>query len=657
MGNEKQNDVEELLVDNEPATESVNVPETLDINSEPVVEENIEVLIENEGEDNKVEVLEEEKASEVSNNDEVILEPVPSQAQMTGVTENVQEISAPPVQEVVTEVATPVEEANVAAVSTEEVQNVENVSEAVQPRVENTNSTEVSTVAVNVDVPATNMDAPNVNSDVPNVNSEVVAEVANSNPAPVVNNVDPGTKKSKAGLIIGIIIALLVAIAILVGVVVIKSMSTPYNIFNALVDRGYEEISTNLKELDQKYIKYNMEDTIVTNGNIKINSNLSDYSQYFAYDYDYKVGLDPKNKQVEVAAAIKKDNQVAIDVFMHLIGEKLYIKSDKAYNKVLYSNLGENVFDEINFDELKTNYTVDDINKLIELYFGYIKKAVKEDKFVTEKATIKYENKELEVKKHLYEMNNNEQFEFANSIYEDIKNDNEFKSLVKKITNLTDEEYNEILTEMKPEKEDYEEVKPISFYIYTKGLFPSVVGFGMADADNSINFIGEEDEKIEYAYVSKNLNVSGFINGDVIEGTATAGSDNVTYKATMRETENSIGANIEVKLTIEDTPVNVKFDFETKKVNEKKMTNKFSGEVKLNMADMGDITVGADITNDIEIGAKLGELDVTNAVDMETLPESEQAVILNNIMEAATGTPLELIFNLATNEEDTALEA
>ena len=74
-------------------------------------------------------------------------------------------------------------------------------------------------------------------------------------------------------------------------------------------------------------------------------------------------------------------------------------------------------------------YVDEYINKLIELYFGYIKKAVKEDKFTTEDGTVKYDNKDLEVTKIKYEMNSNDQFEFANSIYESMKNDNEFKEL------------------------------------------------------------------------------------------------------------------------------------------------------------------------------------------------------------------------------------
>ena len=320
----------------------------------------------------------------------------------------------------------------------------------------------------NVNVPATNMDVPNVNpgvgGDVVNPALEVAMPMDNS--AAVVVPEQP--KKKKTGLIIGIIVVLLVVIAAVVTVFVIKSMrSNPYKIFNAVVDKGYVEISTTLKEVDKKLIKYNLDDSIVMSGNVKLNSNIPDISSYLTYDYDYRLGFDPNKEQIDLSLGMKKDNQVVIDGLLSIVKDTLYIKSDKAYDKVLYAKNEESVFAGLNFDDYKNNVNVDDVNKLIELYLGYVKKAVKEDKFTTEDGTVKYNNKELEVTKIKYEMNGNDQFEFANSVYESMKNDNEFKELVKKITGLKDEDYNEFITVLKPIQDEYANSKTITYYIYT----------------------------------------------------------------------------------------------------------------------------------------------------------------------------------------------
>ena len=569
MENEKQNDVvEDLTIINQATLDTNSNPETLD--------------------------------SEVAVNNEVILEPVPSQAQIEGV--QVPESSLVEATEVVGDQSVP----------------------------------------ENVDVPATNIDVPNVNpvvgGDVVNPNPEAAIPMENS----TVYVAPEQPKKKKTGLIIGIIVVLLVVIAV-VAVLVVKSMkSNPYKIFNALIDKGYVEISTTLKEADKKIIKYNLDDSIVVSGNVKLNSDKAEIASYFAYDYDYRLGFDPKKEQIDFSLGMNKDNQVIINGLLSIVKDTIYIKSDKAYDKVLYAKNDESLFAGVNFDEFKTNANVDDINKLIELYFGYIKKAVKEDKFTTEDGTVKYDNKDLEVTKIKYEMNSNDQFEFANSIYESMKNDNEFKELVKKITSIKDDEYNELIGDLKPTQEEYKDSKTITYYIYTQGFFPEVVGFGVVGDEIVSDFI-IEGEKGELTVTSSGDTLKATINDNVIEGTLKGKTENMTFKVVIKETDNTMEADIDFGLTEDGQSLDAKIIVKYEKLSDKKVTTTYDANISTNALGT-ELVAGIKLTNEVEIGGKLGEVNPVGAVDINTLTDADFAVILNNIKAATVGTPLELLF-------------
>lgn len=636
MENEKQNDVvEDLIVTNESTTEPASVPETLATETTPVVEEQPEVILEPVSVENNVEapvvennVVEGESAT----NTEVILEPVPSQAEV---------VLEPAPEAVVTpEVApeTPVAaEANPTEVPTD------------APVVAPVDAPAVVDPVTPTDVPATNMDVPNVN---PGVGTDAttptpVAPEGNATPAAV----EEKPKKKKTGLIIGIIVALVIVIAVVAVFVVKSAMNNPYKVFNALVDKGYTEVSTALKEADAKSIKYNFDDTAVIEGNVKVNSDYEAIKPYLAYDYDYKLGLDPKGEKVELGLSMNKDGQVTIDGFIYIIKNMMYIKSDKAYNKVLSYQNEESIFADINFDEYKTNYTVDDVNKLLELYLGYVKGAVKEDKFTTEKGTVKYNGADLEVNKIKYEMTKDEQYEFANSVYESMKADNEFKTLYMKITGCTAEEYAEELEDMKPEQDAYKEAETQTYYIYTEGFFPTVVGVGLTEGANVMNLVGK-DEKYELTVTGKDSTLNATINGDVIEGSMSEEGTNMSFKLTLKETDKGASADLKMSMTEEGQSYSVSVTMTNEKVNDKSVTTKLSLSATMPM-ETETLTIGADIENKVTIGGEVANVNTTGAVDVNTLTEADYQTIYNNIKTASAGSPLELVIMLLESEMNT----
>ena len=247
-------------------------------------------------------------------------------------------------------------------------------------------------------------------------------------------------------------------------------------------------------------------------------------------------------------------------------------------------------------------------------------------------------------------MNSNDQFEFANSIYESMKNDNEFKELVKKITSVKDDKYNELIGDLKPTQEEYKDSKTITYYIYTQGFFPEVVGFGVVEDEIVTDFI-IEGEKGELTVTGSGDTLKATINDNVIEGTLKGKTENMTFKVVIKETDNTMEADIDFGLTEDGQSLDAKIIVKYEKLSDKKVTTTYDANIST-YALGTELIAGIKLTNEVEIGGKLGEVNPVGAVDINTLTDADFAVILNNIKAATVGTPLELLFLILEEQQE-----
>ena len=79
------------------------------------------------------------------------------------------------------------------------------------------------------------------------------------------------------------------------------------------LNRGYTNISKLLDEIEKNELDYNSDESVVMNGNLKLNTNLEDLAQYTDYTYDFNLGMNLKAEHMQVGLSMNKDNQTIIN--------------------------------------------------------------------------------------------------------------------------------------------------------------------------------------------------------------------------------------------------------------------------------------------------------------------------------------------------------
>jgi len=519
--------------------------------------------------------------------------------------------------------------------STEEVTKDEtSIGEVVEESVIE-NVPNVDTVVASVDVPVIEKTVE------PVINDSVVNDVSLDNSG----NSKPKSKM-KTGLIIGLVVLL---IAIVGGVFGYKMyVSNPLKLYKSVLNNGYEYFSGVLDEFDKNTIKYNFDESIVIDGKLKLNSDLEEISPYTGYDYGFKLGLDPKQEKVEVGLSMNKDGQVTLDGFMYLINNFIYMKSDKLYDKVLFTKSEEDIFAEINFDEIKADYNYKDIDKLLEKFTGYIENSLIEDNFKKEDGTVKLDGKSVKVTKVIYSINGNTAYEMITSITNDMKKDEEFIDLLVKISGLEKKEIKESLDSIEINKEDFSGEETVDFCIYTKGFFAKVIGFGVEVEDVTMSYVSDNDRS-EFSVVNEESILTAVTEKGVTKGSLKVeGVEYLTFKYSSEQKDKTAKSSLEIAVNEDGEKINIIIDMESKNVNDKRAESKLGIDIKYVGATQS-MNFGIDFEYNIEVGAKVGDVNTTGAVDMNTLSEVELQKILTNLEKAVEGTPLEILF---LNEED-----
>ena len=125
----------------------------------------------------------------------------------------------------------------------------------------------------------------------------------------------------------------------------------------------------------------------------------------------------------------------------------------------------------------------------------------------------------------------------------------------------------------------------------------------------------------------------------------------MTFKVVIKETDNTMEADIDFGLTEDGQSLDAKIIVKYEKLSDKKVTTTYDANISTNALGT-ELIAGIKLTNEVEIGGKLGEVNPVGAVDINTLTDADFAVILNNIKAATVGTPLELLFLILEEQQE-----
>ena len=432
-----------------------------------------------------------------------------------------------------------------------------------------------------------------------------------------------------------------IAMIILIGIGAKMYFSDSMVLFKSVLNMGYNDISELLDNIEKNQFEYEANENIIIDGTASLTSNYEELAQYTGYNYKFNMGVNIEEQKLGLGLYLLKDNNTVIDGIFYILQNMMYVKSDKVYDKVLYSNLGVNLFATVDTEQMKNAYNYDDIDSIIQKMTTYIGNAFTRENFTKEKSKVNVNSEEIDVVKHTYIIDKEEMYNIMSSMLTQIKEDEEFIKLLAKISGLEESQIKENLNETTVSKDDFEYFDTIKLNIYTKGLFGTFVGVGMSQEGMNLTFT-ETKEQSEFKVTEDDIVLSAITKDGVTNGSMKSAGQEV-IKFTLKEEENEKQSKYDLNVLVPLYSVTFNANLETNRVSNKKIENKV--KVNFNMgAGEQATTIGANLTYNLEIGGKILEVATSDAADVDNLPEEEQLKIMTNLQNAFVGTPFEMLF-------------
>ncbi len=459
-------------------------------------------------------------------------------------------------------------------------------------------------------------------------------------------------KETKKKLtIIGIVIGMILVIGVC-GLFGYKMyVSSPINLYRGVVNEGYESLSELIEEFYEAETFDFSKDTLVMDGSLKLTSNLEEMKDYTKHNYKFNLGLDAKNKKLELGGSINEEEKEVISGIMYILDKTMYISSKQVYDKVLYEVTEEDIFGQFMTEEgIELPLTHEEADRLVEKVAKYINDSFDKRKFKKEKDTVKLDGKDVSVTKVIYPINNDTMYDMTSSILKDMKNDKEFIKLVSKLLGSTTDEVQTMFDSMKVSKDDFAIEEEIDFYLYTKGFFSDVVGFGLENEYGLISYI-KVKEKAEFVIDSEEASFVAKTNGDKTVGSLVADKEELlTFDLVYKENDKNQKIDLNLKYQEAGESFTIKLSTDSTEESEKKASSKVS--VFVSVTTEGEtIEFGVDATFNVEIGGKVDGINTNGAVNYEDLTEADLEEMENNLIKALEGTALYDLFVVSTEPD------
>ena len=409
----------------------------------------------------------------------------------------------------------------------------------------------------------------------------------------VVNSVgshDNGSNdmKPKKGLIFPIVLLLVIALA--VGGVYYY-FNNKGRIVKSLINDAFEKFDG--LTIDNGY---NLESqSVLISGDLSLNTNISELQDLNGEKLNYSFGLDYPNKKIEIGASLEEDGLNLIEAAMYLLDDTAYISLKDNFDKLIKIESAElsDIFSVSN----GLNLSQDDIDYIVKAYKKILIDSIDSRDFDKSSATIVLNGKDTKVTKLTYNLTGAKAQKLVNNIIYETMNDSKLLNILSKASGLS---VDELKSQLEMSKIDglYDDSEMISFDIYTKGFNNSFVGMDIQgivkirkNNDNVTIEAGLGVEKVSLVIKSINddscvVEFNSNIGGEVIKGNLTL---------TSKEIEKNVYEG------------SVVFDL-TYGENTFSISNKFNEK----------------------IGVSISDVDVSNAVDFESLSEDD----LNRIEES-----------------------
>ena len=434
------------------------------------------------------------------------------------------------------------------------------------------------------------------------------------------NNQAPKEKKKNKGLIIGLIIVIALVIVAVGGFLYIKNtynaksfLTKNANTLIATVDKTFDALSIN-DDLLKNIEKYD----IINDAKITLKSTSSTLKSLNNLEINFNEKMNLNDNFMSLDLGLKQDSN-SVSGNLIYTDNKLYVDSKDLYNDMLFVNLDENVFENVDeyINQLKNFANIEEFENSLKNLIKYAEVALQE-------ATITTKMSGLDVT-YTYEINESNINKIVDKLIEQVKND---KKLMEYFENDTSSL--EILKES---------VQDIYVTIKIK-LFTNEIESFAFDVNGS-KIEGTKTEKNKYKIIGADETV---IYLELKDDSYIFTDDN-NNKITLVNSKNklAISANANnsiMELSIENnkdtSTIIAKLDSEGITANVNLKVNQDSKNKKSSVTGTIDITYNNEnltinLSNNSQYGNNLiSKPNVANAKNYEQLTEDETNVIMFN---------------------------
>ena len=413
--------------------------------------------------------------------------------------------------------------------------------------------------------------------------------------------VDTTVKKSKKNKILLILAVVLVVLGLAFGGFLFyngRPKKIVTNIINQLY-KDYDKAINNTLDFDP------LKDAYRIDGNLTIDTNIEGFETLNKEKVGFTIGMDYPNNKIEAGASLTESGDTLVDAMLYIIKDTVYATLGDDYKKTINLGSDDEISEMFNIEELEDiNISKDDINYMVKAYKDILIDSIDEKDLTKSTDTIEIDGKDVKVNKVTYKLNSKRLEKLTKNIIQGTIDD---KELLKKISNLTDTDVDELKDELKDAKDDVEIAEDVNVTVnfYTKGITNSYVGMEIKfDDDNKMSAIKQNKDETIVKIEADGL----IIEIDIKENTDEKFDADFKVKAGGETVSGSLTAT-------------------SKKTKDDNYKGSLSFSLKYD-----DYKFKLDLDYKLELNANIANIDTKNAVDYETNTEEIDAV-LNKIAE------------------------
>lgn len=217
-------------------------------------------------------------------------------------------------------------------------------------------------------------------------------------------------------------------------------------------------------------------------GSIVFNTNIDEYKMLDGVSLTYLLGVDTNSKMMDLSLGYKENNKKVLDADLYFQNDKVYIKSDQIYDKLLFV---QNDTDE---NDWSTTFSADafqDIQYLFDKSSLYLRKALSNATYKTEFDKLVIKDKKRFVQKNTMIINSSNINDIKNSFINNIKNDNKFLEVLKKEYDYKDDELIKLLEE-ELKNDASKDFKTINIETYTMFITNKILSFNLTEGNDTL---------------------------------------------------------------------------------------------------------------------------------------------------------------------------